>query len=215
MAYKKRKAVQKAVEGAFSLARNAYGTVEEWASDRGRQIRDFFQITVGTLAPFGPVSPKTLSADEWNRQKLASLHPAFRPRFEAFLRDAQAIARANGRELLAWQTTRPVEKQLEYVRRGNSKTIASRHLFGLAVDLALRDAVTGGYDGPCEDCKTKKWPDWYKRDVVAAAKRQRFVWGGDWKGFEDTPHFEVPEAEWPQNVKVAAAALRADFPGVA
>lgn len=198
---------------AWRLVRGAYGSLEEWASDLGRQVRDFFQIQIGRLRPFGDARPQDFTADAWNREKLATIHPRFRARFVAFVAAAQRIARAHGRELLVWQTVRPLETQVEYLRSGASRTIASRHLVGLAIDLALR-GEEGGYDGPCEEgCSQSRWPAWYEAEVVPAGKRLGLEWGGDWQGFRDTPHFEIPEREWPTAVAVALQSLREDYPG--
>ena len=197
----------------FHLLRHSYRDITDWAADRGKQIRDAFGIPIDMLRPVAESRPGTrpqdYSADDWNRRKLSTLTPSFRPRFVRFVSEAQAIARANGRELLVWQAARPLEKQVGYVQSGSSQTISSRHLFGLAVDLALRHPTTGGYDGPCDNCTSNRWPSWYGQ-VVAAAKRNRLFWGGDWASFPDVVHFEVPESEWPPSVASAAGQLRDD-----
>lgn len=86
---------------------------------------------------------------------------------------------------------RTVEKQREYVAKGASKTMNSRHITGHAVDLV---AYIGGevrWD----------WPLYHK--IADAMKRAAkslsvpIVWGGDWKTFKDGPHFELDRAAYP------------------
>lgn len=83
---------------------------------------------------------------------------------------------------------RTKEKQAEYVRKGASKTMNSRHLTGHAVDLI-----------PAED--STAWPLYHKlAAVIKAAAKQAGVpitWGGDWKTFKDGPHWELPWAIYP------------------
>lgn len=81
---------------------------------------------------------------------------------------------------------RTIEKQREYVEKGVSWTMRSRHLTGHAVDL-------GAYD------KGKivwAWPLYFKiADAMDAAADYHGVaiqWGGDWKGKKaDGPHFQL------------------------
>ena len=86
---------------------------------------------------------------------------------------------------------RTIEKQREYVARGASKTMNSRHLTGHAVDLV---AYIGGevrWD----------WPLYHK--IADAMKRAAnslnvpIIWGGDWRSFRDGPHFELDRREYP------------------
>ena len=80
---------------------------------------------------------------------------------------------------------RTIEKQREYVQKGASKTMNSRHLTGHAVDLA---AYIGG---------EVRW-DWPLYHKIADAMKKAsmslnipIVWGGDWETFKDGPHFEL------------------------
>lgn len=83
---------------------------------------------------------------------------------------------------------RTKEKQAEYVKKGASKTMNSRHLTGHAVDLL-----------PAEDATA--WPLYNKLAAVikAAAKQEdvAIVWGGDWKSFKDGPHWELSWKKYP------------------
>ncbi|WP_288080617.1 M15 family metallopeptidase [Pseudomonas sp.] len=86
---------------------------------------------------------------------------------------------------------RTIEKQREYVAKGASKTMNSRHLTGHAVDLAAYIGSEMRWD----------WPLYYK--ISDAMKRAAnslgvpIVWGGDWKTFKDGPHFELDRKAYP------------------
>ena len=86
---------------------------------------------------------------------------------------------------------RTIEKQREYVAKGASKTMNSRHLTGHAVDLVAYIGSEVRWD----------WPLYHK--IADAMKRAAnslnvpIVWGGDWKTFKDGPHFELDRREYP------------------
>ena len=68
---------------------------------------------------------------------------------------------------------------------GKSKTMNSKHLKGLAVDIAVY------VDGHIS------WDFQYYKAVaahvkkVAASLNMSITWGGDWQSFLDGPHFEI------------------------
>ena len=86
---------------------------------------------------------------------------------------------------------RTIEKQREYVAKGASKTMNSRHLTGHAVDLAAYVGAEVRWD----------WPLYHK--IAAAMKSAAkelgvaIVWGGDWASFPDGPHFELDRKVYP------------------
>ena len=87
---------------------------------------------------------------------------------------------------------RTLEKQRQYVESGASRTMNSRHLTGHAVDLiAWVD-------------RTVNWCLVYYEKIAAAMKEAGselgipVEWGGDWKGFKDGPHFQLPWKEYPK-----------------
>lgn len=86
---------------------------------------------------------------------------------------------------------RTIEKQREYVAKGASKTMNSRHLTGHAVDLAAYIGSEVRWD----------WPLYHK--IAAAMKTAAndlgvaIVWGGDWRTFKDGPHFELDRKVYP------------------
>lgn len=83
---------------------------------------------------------------------------------------------------------RTIETQREYVAKGVSKTMNSRHLTGHAVDLYPVGRPT----------------PWDKCAVVAQAMKRAadeigvpIVWGGDWRSFVDQPHYELDRRVYP------------------
>lgn len=86
---------------------------------------------------------------------------------------------------------RTIEKQREYVAKGASKTMNSRHLTGHAVDLVAYVGAEVRWD----------WPLYHK--IAAAMKSAAkelgvaIVWGGDWASFPDGPHFELDRRVYP------------------
>jgi peptidoglycan L-alanyl-D-glutamate endopeptidase CwlK len=111
-------------------------------------------------------------------------------------------------DFIVWDGLRTEAEQAEYVRTGVSKTMDSRHLHGLAVDLV-----------PFVGKPRWEWPLCYQ---VAEAVRQAadelgqpIVWGGMWARLDGTterpevlrakhsgwdgPHFELPRDTYPNN----------------
>ena len=86
---------------------------------------------------------------------------------------------------------RTLERQKQLVAKGASQTLDSRHLTGHAVDLAVTVDGEVRWD----------WPLYRKLgDTVKAAAKELsvpIVWGGDWKGFPDGPHFELDRKTYP------------------
>lgn len=203
---------RKRLPAAFALARNAYAGVAEWASDRGQQIRLAFGISVDTLKPEGATAPKGIGTDDWNARKLKTLNASWRPKFKSFLADAQRIAHSHGAEFIIWDAVRSLERQLSLYKQGRvdgdkvvTKTMASRHLFGLAIDLVLRGA-SGGPD-------FSEPPPWYVLEVLPLAAKHGLQSLYLAKGL-DKPHIEAKLDEIPV-VASATAQIAADFPGLA
>ena len=86
---------------------------------------------------------------------------------------------------------RTIDKQREYVAKGASKTMNSRHLTGHAVDLVAYIGADVSWS----------WPLYHK--IAAAMKSAAkelgvaIVWGGDWASFADGPHFELDRKVYP------------------
>ncbi len=119
-----------------------------------------------------------------SRGRLGGVHPDL-------VRVVERAIEITATDFTVLEGVRTQKQQAEYVRRGASKTMNSKHLkqpdgFGHAVDLA-----------PLVDGKPS-W-DWGKPydDVSGAMKRAaaelgvEIQWGGDWKRFPDGPHYEL------------------------
>lgn len=119
-----------------------------------------------------------------SRDRLRGVHPALVAVVEA------AIARTPV-DFMVTEGLRTPERQAALIRAGASRTRASRHLTGHAVDVcALVDGKV-------------RW-DWplYPRiaEAFKAAARDLdtpIVWGGDWKTLRDGPHFELDRRRFP------------------
>ena len=79
---------------------------------------------------------------------------------------------------------RTLEEQRYFYTTGKSRTLASKHLKGLAVDVVPIPV---------------SWEPEAFYPIAEAMKKSSdildipIVWGGDWKTFKDYPHFELKE----------------------
>lgn len=86
---------------------------------------------------------------------------------------------------------RAYERQKKLYESGASTTMKSRHLYGLAVDLAA------WVDGKIS------WDVEYYYQIADAMKQAaeelgiQIEWGGDWKSFFDGPHFQLSHKQYP------------------
>jgi len=78
---------------------------------------------------------------------------------------------------------RDLETQKKYFESGKSKTMKSKHLEGLAVDLAPYPLDWNNINSFVELSKVIK--------KIAIKNNIAIVWGGDWKTFKDYPHYEI------------------------
>ena len=126
---------------------------------------------------------RTLTARD--QQRLVGVHPDLVRVLERAARDGS----------VPWRVTegvRSMDRQAELVASGKSQTMRSRHLTGHAVDLAVEDGRGGIlWDRPS-----------YERlavEILAAAKAENVPveWGGNFRGFFDGPHFQLPWRDYP------------------
>jgi peptidoglycan L-alanyl-D-glutamate endopeptidase CwlK len=82
-------------------------------------------------------------------------------------------------------------RQQQLVKEGKSRTLNSRHLTGHAVDIAvfIDGKLTWDFD------KYKSVAEHVKK--IAASLSVPIVWGGDWRGLVDGPHFELNRNDYP------------------
>lgn len=110
--------------------------------------------------------------------KMQGVHPALQGLMKAALPDSPY-------DFGITEGLRSPETQRLYVENGKSRTMSSKHLSGMAVDIVVY------VDGHIT------WDFEYYREVAAHIKKTAtrlnmdIVWGGDWKSFLDGPHFEL------------------------
>jgi peptidoglycan L-alanyl-D-glutamate endopeptidase CwlK len=88
----------------------------------------------------------------------------------------------NGIEILIYSTIRTVAEQKANVASGASQTMKSYHIVGQALDWVMVDSKGNTLWNGYTSAAAKK--------VIAKAKSLGFTWGGDWKSFKDSPHFQ-------------------------
>jgi peptidoglycan L-alanyl-D-glutamate endopeptidase CwlK len=97
---------------------------------------------------------------------------------------------------------RTIEEQRALLAAGKSKTLKSRHLTGHAIDVVAIDAGGVTYDHP---------------DMLAVAQKVKAAaadcgvsveWGGDWKSFKDTPHFQLAASQYPATAPTIEASAK-------
>lgn len=86
---------------------------------------------------------------------------------------------------------RTQERQQELYDKGLSRTLQSRHKTGHAVDIAIWVDGNINWDFP-------KYDD-VAQHILKIAKDVGvpIVWGGEWRGLRDGPHFELGRKEYP------------------
>ncbi|MBX9697884.1 MAG: M15 family metallopeptidase [Acetobacteraceae bacterium] len=121
-----------------------------------------------------------MSLSERDRQRLAGVHPDL----------VRVVERAAAETpLFVIEGLRTAARQRELVAKGSSRTTASRHLTGHAVDLAPIPLDWSDFEAFRAMAKA----------VLAAAEVEGvpLVWGGNWPSFRDGPHFELDRANYP------------------
>lgn len=135
--------------------------------------------------------------DKVSFDRLATLHPKFRPIAEAAYKEACEALTGRATLRIAFGT-RTWDQQRALYAQGRTKpgkvvTNApagkSVHNYGLAVDIVLIiDGKTASWD-TLKDFDGDKVADWM--EVVRIFKKHGMEWGGDWKSFKDMPHFQM------------------------
>ena len=130
-----------------------------------------------TQAPLSLVDGQLTARD---RARLAGVHPDLVRVIERARRD---------HAFFVIEGCRTVERQRELVASGASRTMASRHITGHAVDLA---------PVPLD------WSNFPAFRAMAGAVQRAadeegvaLEWGGNWTSFRDGPHFELRREKYP------------------
>jgi peptidoglycan L-alanyl-D-glutamate endopeptidase CwlK len=117
-------------------------------------------------------------------EKLATVHPDLQRVFKEAITNSPY-------DFTITEGVRSLERQKELVAAKKSTTMNSRHLKGLAVDIAVF------VDGKLS------WDMKYYKAVadhikaVAVLNDVPLIWGGDWITFKDGPHFELDRKTYP------------------
>lgn len=114
-------------------------------------------------------------------------HPKFHPKLKLLLLEA---IKTSPIDFTVIETVRTLDKQREYVAKGTSKTMKSRHL------------PSTNKSGLCEAVDIAPYPiDWnnikrfiqLSEHIKVTAKKLNIpiTYGGDWKTLKDYPHYEL------------------------
>jgi len=145
-----------------------------------------------STSPAPPPAPaETFSAR--TERVLASLLPQVQPAFRALLGAAREVAAKHGLTVEAISGLRTYAAQDDLYAQGRTrpgrivtkaKAGYSNHNFGTALDMGLfRGRSYVDADEP--DLAGRVY-----REIAKWAAELGIAWGGDWKTFKDTPHFE-------------------------
>jgi peptidoglycan L-alanyl-D-glutamate endopeptidase CwlK len=101
------------------------------------------------------------------------------------------VARSRGLDFIVTEGVRTLARQRELVAAGASRTMASRHLTGHAIDVAVRVGGRIRWDWPLYETLASQIKS------IARELGIRIVWGGDWPTFRDGPHIELDRTVYP------------------
>ncbi len=164
------------------LRANEQDLVREWTDIRERLVRP----ALARVSPVGP-APAPPAAGLDPRRELDRVHPELARRINLM---AQALAR-RGIQIRVTSGLRTfAEQDVLYeqgrTRPGNIVTKAragqSNHNYGLAVDVVPLVNGRPNWNAPGE-----VW-----QAIGEEGRGAGLSWGGDWRGFVDLPHFELP-----------------------
>ena len=108
------------------------------------------------------------------------------PQTRAKVNELEALAKANGLDVMFFDGWRDPAETLKNIQKGTSKVkdaYSSKHTWGAAFDMVFVNAVG-----------MPSWPDktdprWHQ--LGALGESIGLQWGGRWKFF-DGPHFQLP-----------------------
>lgn len=104
------------------------------------------------------------------------------PKFRAKVQKLIALAKAEGVELIVFETYRSQHRQtMLYERKATKLKKVGVHAYGLAVDIVK------GFNGKVT---SQSWAGDFSIVGRLAKKVGIKVWGGDWKGFVDSCHVQ-------------------------
>ena len=138
---------------------------------------------------------RLIYADKISIERIEKLHPAIRNKVKETYLNAN-MKLPNGIRLRISQGVRTIEEQDALYAQGrttkgkivtNAKGNTSWHNWGLAVDIVILYDLDG--NGTFETASWDENKHWNL--VVNEFKKAGFSWGGDFRSFKDSPHFEM------------------------
>ena len=149
-----------------------------------------------------------MTFDERTERNISSLHPAVQPRAREFMRLALDLAAKHGVIVRIISGLRSYAEQDALYAKGrtaqgpkvtNARAGFSNHNFGTAWDIGLFKGKTYLAASPIY------------REIGIAARSLGLTWGGDFKSFPDTPHYEVPTGHTLAQMRQRVAAKKDIF----
>lgn len=123
---------------------------------------------------------------------LSEVHPDL----QAVAARAIELCKERGLDFICTDGHRTVEEQRHFVATGKSKTMNSRHLGGLAID------VVAYKNGRCDYVWEDQKELWEVFKEAADELDIPIEWGGNWKNFKDTPHIQLSKERYPDVLAV-------------
>lgn len=185
--------------------------LRKWGGSRGPALRKAVGFKEDIYAPgssgwhaIGAArGPEKIGYGLWWHAKADSLAPEAINPIGNDLRVAMAeVEKKRAAIIVPWDAGRTLERHVELMLRGTTRTATSRHLVACAEDFVF---YIPGY-GPSD-----KLPDWWAKDVGGAIRACKLGWGGDWRTFKDYPHAELKAAQRSAVSKTALIDLRRDY----
>lgn len=116
------------------------------------------------------------SLGERSKRNLEGVHPDL-------VKVVERAIKLTEQDFTVIEGIRTVERQRELLKQGFTKTMNSRHLTGHAVDIAPYPI---NWDNKDRFIEVSKFVKQAAKELGVA-----IVWGGDWKGSWDMPHYEL------------------------
>jgi peptidoglycan L-alanyl-D-glutamate endopeptidase CwlK len=133
-----------------------------------------------------------------SRANLNHVHPDL-------VRIVERAAEISNRPFVVIDGARTIAEQRENVRKGASKTMRSRHViakngYAHAVDIVIIEGGKALWDA-YQDVRRPM-------EQAACELGIPLEWGGSWRSFQDTPHYQLPWADYPGELPTRLATSR-------
>lgn len=137
---------------------------------------------------------ETFRFDSRTEKNLETLDPKAQIKFRAFIAQAQTIASNMGYKYIAISGNRSYKQQDALYAKGrttkgskvtNAKGGYSNHNFGIALDFGVFNSTE------YLDATSPKEAHKVHASVAQVAEEHGIEWGGNWRSFKDTPHYQI------------------------